>query len=126
MKTLNNYLFKLTSKIEEIDAACFSANKIANAMNLNRSTVSSYLNEGVRQGELIKVKTYPVLFLHRKGLEDQGYALSKSEYDSLDFLKKDVPESVFQKVIGATGSLKESIDQIKQRYFIQIRDCRCC
>lgn len=113
MKTLNNYLFKLTSKIEEIDAACFSANKIANAMNLNRSTVSSYLNEGVRQGELIKVKTYPVLFLHRKSLEDQGYVLSKSEYDSLYFLKKDAPESVFQKVIGATGSLKESIDQIK-------------
>ncbi|MCH0435501.1 RNA polymerase subunit sigma-54, partial [Enterococcus faecium] len=70
MQRLNDYLYQLTLLLKSTPSDNYSARSISQALQLNRSTISSYLNEGVREGLFIKVKSYPVLFLHRTALEE--------------------------------------------------------
>ncbi|MGX7173776.1 sigma 54-interacting transcriptional regulator [Enterococcus ratti] len=82
-------------------------------MKLDRSTISSYLNEGFRQGKFIKVKNYPVLFLHKKALEQLQIFTYQSEVASLEELFFPMKKPVLDQIIGSNGSLKEAINQIK-------------
>lgn len=113
LKRLDDYLYQLTLEVKTTNAINYSASNISQFLQLERSTISSYLNEGVRQGKYIKVKNYPVLFLHKKALECLDIFTSQTEIDSLESLLwyKKVP--ALDQVIGAKGSLKEVIDQIK-------------
>lgn len=112
-KELDDYLYELTMNLKAGSDERFSAYQIAESLQLNRSTISSYLNQAFRDGELVKIKSYPVLFLHRKALEDASVQISKVEYDSLEELFSQDKGSALEKIIGANGSLKEAIDQIK-------------
>ncbi|MFQ7234315.1 MAG: transcription antiterminator BglG, partial [Enterococcus hulanensis] len=85
-KELDDYLYELTMNLKEGSEERFSAYKIAESLQLNRSTISSYLNQAFREGELVKIKSYPVLFLHKKALEDASIETVKLEYDSLEEL----------------------------------------
>ena len=85
-KELDDYLYELTMNLKAGSDERFSAYQIAESLQLNRSTISSYLNQAFRDGELVKIKSYPVLFLHRKALEDASVQISKVEYDSLEEL----------------------------------------
>ncbi|OTO33208.1 transcriptional antiterminator [Enterococcus sp. 2F9_DIV0599] len=113
LKRLDDYLYQLTLEVKTTNTINYSASNISQFLQLERSTISSYLNEGVRQGKYIKVKNYPVLFLHKKALECLDIFTSQTEIDSLESLLwyKKVP--ALDQVIGAKGSLKEVIDQIK-------------
>lgn len=106
-----NYIREITQKYPEISEEFFSATSIAKHLNLNRSTISSYLNELYRKGLLIKIKTYPVLFLSKIDLIEKGINVNLNEYDNLNQIKHQ--NSTLESIIGAKYSLKEAIDQIK-------------
>lgn len=65
-KDLYSYLKEITKIFNKDNLKLFSANSIAENINLSRSTVSSYLNKGVKQGSIIKIKEYPVIFLDKE------------------------------------------------------------
>lgn len=113
---LESYLFELTRQLPDCSPEIFSANRIAEGLRLNRSTVSSYLNQGFRRGELVKTRRYPVLFFHKRALQELGISCQQSEYETIEELLADEPgnsQKILAEVIGASGSLKEAIDQIK-------------
>lgn len=110
-----DYICQITSKYPDTSLEKFSAQSISAHMRLNRSTVSSYLNQGCREGKLVKIKQYPVLFFSKKVLSDLGIQASQEEYDTLDelFVSPQKNTSVLDNIIGANRSLREAIDQIK-------------
>ncbi|MGM0123659.1 sigma-54 dependent transcriptional regulator, gfr operon transcriptional activator [Enterococcus sp. AZ194] len=110
---MDEYLYEWTINLSNESKHRLSAHEIGEALQLTRSTVSSYLNQAVREGELVKIKSYPVLFLHKKALLAAKFTLSKQEYLSLDELLSEGQNHALAEIIGANGSLKEAIDQIK-------------
>ncbi|GMA52693.1 transcriptional antiterminator [Alicyclobacillus contaminans] len=117
-ETIENYLYDLTKKYSQADKTKFSASSISEQVGLNRSTVSSYLNEAFRQQTLLKIKTYPVSFLHKKAFTETFFETQYLEYNSFEELFAEAPSRTKEKdpletVIGAFGSLKEKINQIK-------------
>ena len=71
------------------------------------------MNQAFSEGELIKIKSYPVLFLHRRALENASIQIYKAEYESIKELFAQDRGNAIEEIIGANGSLKEAIDQIK-------------
>lgn len=63
---ISNYLKEATKEFSKDNIKEFSANSIAEKVELSRSTVSSYLNKEVKQGRIIKIKEYPVIFYIKK------------------------------------------------------------
>lgn len=112
---LTSYLYDLTKGFPDCGLEAFSANQIAETLGLSRSTISSYLNQGCREKTLVKVRQYPVLFFHKQALIEQGYAITSSDYDAVESMgrSKLTTKNALEEVIGAHGSLKEAIDQIK-------------
>ena len=107
------YIKKLTQNYANHDKADFSASVISEKVGLNRSTISSYLNQGLKEGILVKVKGYPVSFLHIAALAEAGIIVKSSEYESWEELFILEKQNALETVIGAKGSLKEAVDQVK-------------
>lgn len=112
-KEIEKYLYDLTKEIENHAEGEYSASAIGDSIGLNRSTTSSYLNQGVKEGKIIKIKGYPITFLNVKALEEEGVAVGKSAYESLNDLFKTAEKNSLEEIIGAKGALKEAIDQVK-------------
>jgi sigma-54 dependent transcriptional regulator of gfr operon len=110
---METYLYQLTLNLHKEESTAFSAPKIAQQLHLSRSTVSSYLNQAFREGKVIKIKAYPVLFLHKEALAELKLSIEHAEYTSLKELLTPEKNTALESVIGASGSLKEAIDQIK-------------
>ncbi|MCD2345578.1 sigma 54-interacting transcriptional regulator [Clostridium guangxiense] len=114
---ISNYLKELTKEFNKKDIKNFSANSIAENVRLNRSTVSSYLNKEVKQGTIIKIKEYPVIFLDKAIFSNLYFPPIHNEYNTLEDLLGEDPKTqkrdVLSNVIGSKGSLKEQIEQIK-------------
>lgn len=110
---VEEYIKKITRDYPNHDKADFSAFVISENIGLNRSTTSSYLNQGLKEGILVKVKGYPVSFLHIAVLAEVGIVVKGSEYESWEELFELEKQNVLETVIGARGSLKEAIDQVK-------------
>lgn len=105
-------LSTLSKSIFNTDALGVSANDIAKQIDIQRSTVSLYLNELVRNGDAIKVNTRPVYFL-----DEKIYQANKSEFDQVtQYIQQndnDVIQDPFGELVGSEGSLKDVVDQIK-------------
>lgn len=117
-KNIESYLYDLTKNYSQTKRTSFSASAISQQIGLNRSTVSSYLNEAFRKQALLKIKTYPVSFLHKKAFAETFFAAQHLEYNSFEELfaeasSKYKEQDSLETVIGAFGSLKEKINQIK-------------
>ncbi|MTD41861.1 PRD domain-containing protein [Erwinia sp. CPCC 100877] len=114
-KEINDYLYDLTLQLNDVPEEVFSTHHIARSLQLNRSTMSSYLNHAFREDELIKIKSYPTLFLHKQALQDMGLVLEKNTFQSVAELRVEQLQThtALETVIGASGSLKTAIDQIK-------------
>lgn len=117
-KNIESYLHNLTKNYSQTDQTNFSASSISEQVGLNRSTVSSYLNEAFRNQVLLKIKTYPVSFLHKQAFTETFFEAQQLEYDSFEELFFEAPTKNKEKdpletVIGAFGSLKEKINQVK-------------
>jgi len=67
----------------------FTASYLAERFDLKRNTASHYLNQLVAQGELVKINTRPVYFLHKKAFSQQFFPPSGNEYDSIAQLLND-------------------------------------
>lgn len=106
-------LKKRTTQQEIEETALFTANDLAKALDLSRNTVSQYLNEGMKDGQIIKVNSRPVYFFDRASLETKwSVQLSQSEYASFESLMAQ-KEHDFDQLIGNSGSLSSIIDQCK-------------
>ncbi|MDF3000249.1 MAG: sigma-54 dependent transcriptional regulator, partial [Bacillota bacterium] len=100
----------------------FTAEGICNLFQVKRNTISHYLNELYEEGMLIKINTRPVYFLDKEALSQKHTRpITVKKFASLDemkhFLTQNVEqersEDVFEELIGAKGSLKKTIEQVK-------------
>lgn len=112
-----NALDKMTREMDLCTVGVFTTAKIAAECHVSRSLASQYLNELVRQGEVVKVNARPVLYLHRHAAERYfRHKLEKAEYASVDELLvvanmeqcKD-----FDKAIGFDLSYGTCVDHLK-------------
>ncbi|MFD2728401.1 sigma 54-interacting transcriptional regulator [Enterococcus camelliae] len=99
-----------------------SAEEIAKEVGIQRNTTSQYLNELVKEGLAIKVKTRPAMFYDRQVFAELFFEPIKSVYESYDALiqekkEKTMESKVFDEVIGDKESLDKVIDQIKAATF---------
>ncbi|WP_286680760.1 sigma-54-dependent transcriptional regulator [Tepidanaerobacter sp. EBM-49] len=95
-----------------------TANYIADVFKVKRNTISHYLNQLVKEGKALKINTRPVYFLNRAVFESKFYPLPTNileSFQELEDLKpvKEQETDVFDELIGADGSLKKAITQIK-------------
>ncbi|MBO0458189.1 sigma 54-interacting transcriptional regulator [Enterococcus hulanensis] len=109
-----------TEKIEKINADDhLTAEGISEIIGIQRNTTSQYLNEFVKEGLAIKVKSRPALFYYKDSFRQIFFEPKLSVYDSFNQLIEERRNSdnknseVFSSVIGAHSSLQMVIDQIK-------------
>ena len=119
----------------------FTAEKMAKRFNVKRNTVSYHLNNAVREKILFKINKRPVIFFHRIAFQEKLFSIPQDVdvYESITelmreknsgntniahkkLLPKEAPEKVthknaFSDIIGAKGSLKKTIEQIKTSVF---------
>lgn len=106
-----------------------TANDIADHFKVKRNTVSLYLNQEVGK-TLFKINTRPVRFLDKGEFERRFFPVSKDIYDSVkELLDEDETapaeeehyskddDSVFGNIVGANGSLKKALSQIRTSLF---------
>lgn len=103
----------------------FSADEISQSLGILRHNVSRELNELLRQGKIIKIKSRPVLYIDKICLErifceklPEGPIEIKT-LDELNIIKAEINEekSPFDNLIGAQTSLKNQIEQAKAAIF---------
>lgn len=113
LKTLD----KMTRDLNLCNIDNFTTAKIASECHVSRSLASQYLNELVRQGDVIKVNARPVLYFHRHSVERYfRHAFDKSEYASIDELLGAAgidEEEDFDKAIGFDLTYGTCVDHLK-------------
>lgn len=108
---------------EHVDKSC-TADEMSGIFEVKRNTVSHYLNQEVGKS-LFKVNTRPVLFFDAKEFEKRFFAVDKFVFSSLDELfdqqrdeeTAEGEDDPLESMIGARGSLKKAIEQIKTSVF---------
>ena len=96
-----------------------TAEGISEMVGIQRNTTSQYLNEFIKEGLAIKVKSRPALFYHKATFEERFFEPQQAVYDGFSQLldekrNNDSKNSeVFSSVIGAHSSLQMVVDQIK-------------
>ena len=65
-RELLEYLRDETKTFDAVRMERFSANAIGKKKNISRTLVSQYLNELFKEGQLIKINSRPVYFLHKE------------------------------------------------------------
>ncbi|MBP1042488.1 sigma 54-interacting transcriptional regulator [Vagococcus sp. BWB3-3] len=92
---------------------------ISEMVGIQRNTTSQYLNEFVKEGVAIKIKSRPALFYHADIFRERFFEPRHAVYESFNQLleekrRHDTKNSqVFSSVIGSQSSLQMVIDQIK-------------
>lgn len=124
---LLSYIKEKTREIDfqAVDNSC-TADAMSGIFGVKRNTVSHYLNQELGKS-LFKVNTRPVLFFSVKEFEQRFFPVEKSVYVSLDELfeqkKTQNQDQVrgekdpLDRMIGARGSLKKAVEQIKTSVF---------
>lgn len=119
-KEILNYLKQQTELFDfNNQSDLFTAKKIAEKFSIKRNTASHYLNQLVKEELIVKIKTRPVIFFHRKTFEKENFYLDKTIFDSFDELKEtqllftNQNRDSFSPLIGANQSLEKSIQQLK-------------
>ena len=115
---ISEYLTELTRAFDiEKGIVPYTAEAIAQTMELKRNTISGYLNQLVEEGRLIKIISRPVCFFDRKVMEEildaPIYASTFSSLDELMSLKQNRNGNIFMEMAGADGSLESVIKQVK-------------
>ena len=113
------YMKKETANLDLIHFDNFMTSTICNKLNISRNLTSQYLNEGFKEGDLIKINTRPVYYFERKTVMAK-YELEQIDsefYDLEEFIscirKKSNEKLNFEKGIGYNLSLKQAIDKCK-------------
>lgn len=101
----------LENNIEENEI--FTANDLANSLDLSRNTVSQYLNEGLKDESIVKVNSRPVYFFDKSALiKKWNVRFMGNEFASFDLLMAQ-KEHDFDQLIGYNGSLSSVVEQCK-------------
>lgn len=100
------------------DNSKFTASYIAEKFGVKRNTVSHYLSQMVELGEVIRINTRPVYFLHYNEFEKSFFEVKGNKYNNIDELFLQQPIKCkeldkFSEIIGSDGSLKKVLEQIK-------------
>ncbi len=136
--SIARYVKENTPKIDiNSPDTTLTAEEIANYFQVKRNTVSYYLNQEIGKS-LFKINTRPVRFFNKEEFEKRFFTVSKDVYvsvsDLLEEQKKQSPvlttmeknedkqvfdsdKDIFGQLIGAKGSLRKSIEQIKTSIF---------
>lgn len=113
------YLASITDSFSWECTEPFMTNTIADKSYISRNLASQYLNELVKEHKVIKISSRPVLFLHKRSLENlyqiqlqMDEFLSYGEFQS--YIKERVNEqSYFLRLQGHASSMKYVINQAK-------------
>lgn len=116
------YLAQNTSRFcNKDDREIFTASYISDKFGVKRNTISHYLNQMIEEKKVIKINTRPVYFLHLQAFEKSFFPISSKVYESIEQLyaekSAEREEDGFSELIGARGSLKRAIEQIKTSIF---------
>lgn len=94
----------------------FTASEIADTLQISRNTVSQYLNEKVKEKEVVKINSRPVYFYDRKMVEEKfGQVKGDGVFASFqEFVESfcDLPED-FELLIGYNNSLHNVVEHCK-------------
>lgn len=116
-RDLIDYLDHLTREVSPDTFNRFSTAAIAREQNISRNLASQYLNDFVREGQVVKVGTRPVLYFHRAGFERYFQRpIRKGEYSSFEELLSDLgilQQRNFECAIGYDLSLSPCVTQLK-------------
>ena len=119
-------LKKNTQEIKNYEPShSLTADGISEEANIQRNTASQYLNEFVKDGEAIKIKSRPAFFFHMNIFSEKFFAPKEMVYNSFDELQTEEMEAfrstqednVFSSIIGAQSSLRDVVEQIKSSAF---------
>ena len=86
-KEIYNLIKLNTESIDWKTPEIVTTGEISRQLNISRNLCSHYLNDMVKEGELIKISTRPVSFLHRKTVE-RLYGTHLKENEFLSFCAK--------------------------------------
>ena len=116
-ESVEEELLKETKALKELDdIKNITAEQIADNVHLSRNTVSSYLNELLKEKKAIQIKSRPTNYVSLQLFQKYFFVNTKTVYSSLNDLKNDKVEStnenVFQSLIGSHESLKDIVDRI--------------
>lgn len=109
-------LKELSLALLDSKALGVSANTIAKKIDIQRSTVSLYLNELVRNNEAIKINTRPVYFLDANFYQKNKDKLSRVTEYIQDKESEKINRDPFDDLVGSEGSLKDVVDQLKSAF----------
>ena len=116
-KQIYNLIKQNTEELDWNAPKMLTTNEISRQMNISRNLCSHYLNEMVKEDELIKISTRPVSFLHRETLEMQYQMnLTEREYLSFHELSRHLgisKKDVFDSYIGANSGLSYQVSKCK-------------
>ena len=116
-KEIYNLIKLNTESIDWKTPEIVTTGEISRQLNISRNLCSHYLNDMVKEGELIKISTRPVSFLHRKTVERlYGTHLKENEFLSFCDLRICLGISnkdVFDSYIGAYSGLSYQINKCK-------------
>lgn len=107
----------------------FTASAVCKHLGASRNVVSQYLNELTENGQLLKIKSRPVYFIHKAQLEENyQVSLPGNIFKSIEEIKNALepvmirqdetqaaipPEGDFESLIGWDGSLSYCVEQCK-------------
>ena len=99
-----------TNNLERlIDIRTITANQIAIKLQLSRNTVSQYLNELLKQQQVIQIKSRPANFVDLNTFSTHFFQPQKLIYTSIEELQAEQQQrnTVFDELIGSQQSLKD-------------------
>lgn len=94
----------------------FTAAGIADSLHISRNTVSQYLNERVKTGDVIKINSRPVYFFVREAVENKrSGVVTKCTFDSFEQLAQELVGDAqdFEQLIGCNNSLSSVVEHCK-------------
>lgn len=115
-KRLYEELTKATMEYPLQEDEIFTASYYADMLSASRNLISQYLNEGVRNHEIIKINSRPVYFFMRKAVEKRlNRSLALDVYDSIETFQRDSEQGKtdFEALIGYNNSLLNVVKHCK-------------
>lgn len=116
---------KQTHSIDFRELNEHSAKKISDTLHISRSLASQYLNILVREGNLVKVRTRPVIFLDKETLEKKYQIIvQENVFDYREDFEDIIHDRLrstedFSDLIGFQESLQKPIAQLKSALHYQ-------
>ncbi|WP_440321636.1 PRD domain-containing protein [Laedolimicola sp.] len=113
------YIGNQTEKLEEGRYEALTAAAVCEKLSVSRNLASQYLNEGFKEGVLVKVSTRPVYFLDKKTiLERCSLSMIQDEFCDLEELEEFIQKHLkkkqnFEQAVGCNLSLKTAVEKCR-------------